>query len=163
MSSERERAMKKAKYDYCKSKGICVICCERPAFYNHVRCPECMEKAATQKARRTANMTGEQRERINRQKRERYRKYREAGKCTNCGKATLNGYALCPSCLVQQRRAGENYRIRHDKKKGYIEAGTCIWCGKERADGYQMCPECLERNRELMAYARQFVVREKIF
>ncbi len=31
-SRERERQMKKAKYDYCKAKGICVICCREPAF-----------------------------------------------------------------------------------------------------------------------------------
>lgn len=163
MSSDRERQMKKAKYDYCKAKGICVICCKEPAFYNHVRCPACMEKAAEQKAKRTANLTQEQRDKINRQKRERYRRNKESGLCTNCGRKTSNGYALCPTCLIQQRRAGENYRERHHLKKGYIESGTCIWCGAERESGKMMCPSCLERNRELMAYARQFVVRENIW
>lgn len=159
MSNERERQLKKAKYDYCKAKGICVICCKEPAFYNHVRCPSCMEKAAEQKARRIANMTQEQRDKINRQKRERYRRNKEEGRCTNCGKVVTNGYALCTTCLIQQRRAGANYRSK--SKKGYIEAGTCIWCGAERVEGKMMCSSCLERNRELMAYARQFAPKDR--
>lgn len=160
-SRERERQMKKAKYDYCKARGICVICCREPAFYNRVRCPSCMEKQAEAKARRTANLTRDQRDRINQQKRDRYRRYKEAGLCTNCGKGVTNGYALCPTCLIQQRRAGENYRLRHGRKKGYLEAGTCIWCGAERVEGKMMCPACLERNRELMAHARQFAPKDR--
>lgn len=155
----RERQMKKATYEYCKAKGICVICRKEPAFYNRVRCPSCMEKAAAQQARRTANLTQEQREKINRQKRERYSRNKAEGRCTNCGKVATNGYALCPTCLIQQRRAGERYRMKN--KKGYIDAGTCIWCGAERAEGYKMCPTCLERNRELMAHARQFAPKDR--
>ena len=161
MSNDRERQLKKAKYDYCKAKGICVICCKEPAFYHHVRCPACMEKAAEQKARRMANMTQEQRDKINRQKRERYHRNKSAGLCVNCGKKTNNGYALCPTCLIQQRRAGAAYRERSGKKKGYLEAGTCIWCGDKRAEGKMMCSSCLERNRELMAYARQFAPKDR--
>ena len=160
-SRERERQMKKAKYDYCKAQGICVICCREPAFYNRVRCPACMEKQAEQKARRWANMTPEQRDRINEQKRARYRRNKEAGRCTNCGKPLTTGEALCPTCRIQQRRAGESYRTRHGLKKGYLEAGTCIWCGAQRVEGKMMCPGCLERNRELMAYARQFAPRDR--
>ena len=148
---ERERQMKKAKYDYCKAKGVCVICCREAAFYHHVRCPGCMEKAAAQKARRTAAMTQAQRDRKNEQNRERYRRHKEAGLCTNCGKSITNGAALCHVCLLQQRRAGENYRTRHGLKKGWAEAGLCLWCGAEPAEERKLCPDCLERSREQMA------------
>ena len=160
-SRERERQMKKAKYDYCKARGICVICCREPAFYNHVRCPACMEKAAEQKARRTAAMTQDQRDQINEQKRERYRRNKEAGRCTNCGKGVSTGYALCPTCLIQQRRARQAYDLRSGRKKGWADAGLCIRCGAEPAEGRKLCPDCLERNREQMAYARQFAPRDR--
>ncbi len=126
-----------------------------------MRCPACLEKQAEQKARRWANMTPEQRDRKNEQKRERYRRYKAAGRCTNCGKEVANGSALCPACLIQQQRAGRDYAIRSGRKKGYLEAGTCIWCGAERVEGKMMCPDCLERNRELMAHARQFAPRDR--
>lgn len=159
--SERERQLKKAKYDYCKSKGICVICCKEPAFYHHVRCPSCMEKAAEQKARRTANLTKEQRDRINQTERDRYWRNKESGLCTNCGRKAVEGKTLCQVCFIQQRRAGAAYRVRSGRKKGYIESGTCIWCGAERVEGKMMCMSCLGRNRELMDYARQFAPKDR--
>ena len=160
-SRERERQYKKITYEYCKAKGICVICRREPAFYNRVRCPSCMEKQAQQKANRTAKMTQEQRDRKNQQKRERYHRYKDAGLCVNCGKPAQEGKTLCTRCLIQQRRNGAAYRERSGKKKGYREAGTCSWCGAERAEGYKLCQSCLERNRELLAYARQFVTRDR--
>lgn len=159
--NDREKKMKKAKYDYCKAKGICVICCKEPAFYNHVRCPSCIEKMALRQAARNANATDEDRAIKNAKKRERYHRYKDAGKCTNCGKTALEGKALCQKCMIQQRRHGAAYRERSGRKKGYIEAGTCIWCGAERVEGKMMCPTCLERNRELMAYARQFAPKDR--
>lgn len=159
--SERERQLKKAKYDYCKDKGICVICCKEEAFYNHVRCPSCMEKQVLRQAKRQQNLSKEQREHINSMKRERYRRYKESGRCVNCGKQTKNGERVCPTCLIQERKAGTAYRERNGKKKGYAEAGLCIWCGGERVEGKMMCPSCLDRNRELMAYARQFAPNNK--
>lgn len=158
---ERERQLKKAKYDYCKAKGICVICCREPAFYNRVRCPACLEKASAQKARQWAAMTPEQRDRKNEQKRERYRRNKEAGRCTNCGKGVTTGYALCPACLIQQRRAGRDYAIRSGRKKGWAEAGLCIRCGAEPVEDRKLCEDCLEQCRELMAYARQFAPRDR--
>lgn len=161
MSSERERQMKKAKYDYCKAKGICVICCKEPAFYNRVRCPSCIEKAAEQKAKRTANLTTEQRDHINQTKRTRYWRYRENGLCANCGRKAVEGKSLCNVCFIQQRRAGAAYRERSGKKKGWSEAGLCLFCGGERVEGKMLCKTCLEKNRDLMAYARQFAPKDR--
>ena len=161
MADTRERQMKKAAYDYCKAKGICVICRKEEAFYNHVRCPACMEKAAAQKARRTASLTPEQRDRINRQKRERYHRNRAAGLCVNCGRKAQDGRSMCLRCDSQAKRCAADYRIRSGRKKGWAEAGLCIWCGGERVEGKQMCPVCLERNRALMANARQFAPKDR--
>jgi len=160
-SRERERQMKKAKYDYCKAKGICVICCREAAFDGRVRCPSCIEKQTLRQAKRDASMTSVQRERKNAQKRERYHRYKDAGRCTNCGKPVTGPNAVCPTCLIQQRRAGAAYRLRSGKKKGWVEAGRCVRCGAEPAEGRKLCPSCLEKNRELMAYARQFAPRER--
>lgn len=159
MKSERERRLKKAKYDYCKSKGICVVCCEEPAFEGRVRCPACIEKKSVQQARRIANMTEEDREKIRQQKRDRYWSYKEAGLCTNCGKETADGKALCIECSLRQRKAEERYREK--KKKGWSEFGLCVWCGAEPVEGKKMCPTCLERNQGLMAYARQFAPKDR--
>lgn len=156
---EREQRLKKAKYDYCKAKGICVICCEEPAFDWHVRCPACMEKASAQKARRTANLTEEDREKIRQQKRDRYWKYKNAGLCANCGKQTCDGKTLCIDCTTKQRKAEKKYRAK--KKKGWSEIGLCAWCGSEPVEGKKMCPSCLERNQNLMAYARQFSPKDR--
>ena len=106
-------------------------------------------------------MTPEQRDRINGQKRERYRRYKAEGRCTNCGRTVTTGYALCPTCLTRQRRTGQEYELRSGRKKGWAEAGLCIRCGAEPAEGRKLCAECLEKNRELMAYARQFAPRDR--
>lgn len=158
---ERERMLKKAAYDYCKAKGICVICRKEEAFYHHVRCPTCMEKAAAQKAQRTAGMTEEQRAHRNQVKRERYHRYKNAGLCTNCGRKAQEGKTLCTACFIQQRRCGAAYRLRSGRKKGWAEAGLCIWCGAEPEEGKKMCPACLARNRALMAHARQYAPKDR--
>jgi NMD protein affecting ribosome stability and mRNA decay len=49
------------------------------------------------------------------------------------------------------------------RKKGYNEAGLCIRCGGERVEGRKLCADCLEKQRESMAYARQFAVRNNAF
>lgn len=160
-SRERERRFKKIAYDYCKAKGICVICQREEAFYRHVRCPACMEKAAEQKARRTADMTPEQRAYQNQLKRERYHRNKAAGLCVNCGKKAQDGKTMCATCVIQQRRAGAAYRLRSGKKKGWAEAGLCIRCGAEPISGRKLCPDCLERNQAAMAYARQFAPKDR--
>ena len=156
MSSERERQMKKATYEYCKQKGICVVCRKEEAFYNHVLCPSCMEKRAQYRADKRANMTQEERELKNAKRRERYHRYKAEGRCVNCGGKAMETNALCQKCYIQSSRAHEAYHIRTGRKKCYEERGLCIRCGGDRVEGYKLCPECLEKNREMMAYARQF-------
>lgn len=160
-SRERERRMKKAAYDYCKRKGICVICQKEPAFYNKVRCPSCMEKQTLRQAKRSANMTQANRDDKNRKKRERYHRLKEAGLCVNCGRKAQEGKTTCVKCNMQQRRCGESYRIRSGKKKGWDERGLCIRCGGERVEGKKICDSCLERNRELMANARKSAPKDR--
>lgn len=161
MADTRERQMKKATYDYCKAKGICVICRKEPAFYNHVRCPACIEKQANRQAQRLATMTEEQRAHRNQVKRERYHRNKAAGLCVNCGKKSQDGKVLCARCDIQAKRNAADYRIRSGRTKGWADAGRCIWCGGERVEGKQMCPDCLERNRALMANARRFAPRDR--
>lgn len=143
----------KDRYEWYKSKGICVQCGQKDAFPGYVKCPECIEKA--EEASRKCWANKEKRIRYNKRGRERKRELiserKEKGLCPRCGKPIRNGtYIYCNRCRERKNAAGRAKRGQspgeHFRER--IDRGVCMFCGGEIVPGYRLCKSCLERCRD---------------
>ena len=64
-AKEYQREYHANRYAWLKQHGICVDCACADAAPNRVRCPECAAKVSESNCRRYANMTAEERQRLN--------------------------------------------------------------------------------------------------
>ena len=151
---EQKRIYLKESRAFWRAHGICTKCGKEKAFYNHALCPECMEKENERKRNmvRSEERIQRDRERQNRKRAE----HKAAGLCPNCSRKPAPGYVYCNECRLSMRRSNEKWVVRSGRKKGYAEDGLCIRCGAEPIEGKKLCEVCMEKQRESMAYARQF-------
>lgn len=69
-----------------------------------------------------------------------YQKYRELGRCANCGKRLIGDRKGKTLCTVCARKHTEYIR---ENRKFYLENRLCPICGKEKLEGDERnCPEC---------------------
>jgi hypothetical protein len=81
---------------------------------------------------------------------ERKRRFRENGQCTDCGKKLAEGYPfrICLECRIKRKR----YRDARRERNGQISWGQrvsgdyCYLCCKPiEPGGRNLCPECYEK------------------
>lgn len=156
-SKEEKNKYAKETYDFRKRMGFCVKCGKNRAFYNHVLCPECIEKESERYYTRAESE--EQRVQRNGRRKEIYSKRKESGLCVRCGKKTSTIGAKCLECYVGHKKSKDAWRER-TLKKGYEEAGLCIRCGSGRYKDRKLCETCLDKSRRSAEYARGFIPRQ---
>lgn len=115
--------------DVYKELGICVVCGKRLAEPGRVSCIECLSRDRIKKAEKRKEMTEEERKEKNQQiskgHRELYKKRKDAGVCTRCGKRKpMSGHPICIECHI---RAARNRKL---KRGGYrdrnIQTMGCV-------------------------------------
>ncbi len=142
------------RYQWLKSKGICVSCGGRDAFPGYVHCPECIEKANN--ASRKCWEDKEKRIKYNAHGRERKKQLREERKekhlCTKCGRPLPSQYDYVTSKQCRKRRNGRRLgsTTYGERFRERIEQGVCMYCGREVVPGYKLCEKHLEERRKVL-------------
>lgn len=99
-SAERKAQANKARYEYLKARGRCVVCAQ-PAFSGRTMCAECLYKQTLRNIGRT--LSEEQKVQSCKAHRERYLERKAAGLCVTCGKPAEQGRVRCMECLLKNR------------------------------------------------------------
>lgn len=80
----------------------------------------------------------------------RHAKWREEGRCTNCGGERGDEHVRCSRCREklnayarESKRCQRWLEKRRDERR---EAGLCPSCGKPPVGGFVLCPVCRARN-----------------
>lgn len=155
---EQKRIYLKECRAFWREHGICTKCGKEKVFYGHKVCADCLYKENERKRKRVRSE--EERIRNNERQKERYYDHKTKGICVNCNRKATPGMVYCADCRMVMRRSNQQWTQRSGRKKGYAEAGLCIRCGGERVEGRNLCAGCLEKQRESMAYARQFTSKD---
>lgn len=153
---EQKRIYLRENRAFWREHGICVKCGKEKAFHTYRCCADCLEKERQRKRRYEENKTSEQKKNTNEWRRNYYAKHKEQGLCVDCCKKAAPGTIYCIECRLKHRRATAEWSARSGRKKFYEESGLCIRCGGERVEDKKLCASCLEKQRQSMAYARQF-------
>ena len=147
--------MGKSDYEWYKSRGICPKCRVNDAFYNHVFCPECLERISAENVK-YAHKRAEYQSNQNAARKIRYQERKQAGICTVCGKKPKNHGLLCNECHLKRmkNRMNKEYQKFGGRKRGdafrqRMEAGLCMYCGKEQINGYKFCKSCLDKRQKI--------------
>ena len=142
---------RKEEYEWLKAHKICVNCRAADATRG-VRCAACADKEVEKKHKKLAAMTEEEREAHKQKNREylrkRYKEFKEAGKCFDCGKPAYKNQTRCYECRIKGKHARKKYQ--RSKNKGYAELGKCRICGGEVVAGKKYCEEHLKPYQERM-------------
>ena len=113
----------KEEYKWYKAHHICPVCRKNRAAPNRVSCDDCLEKdrIKSQNRRKRKEAT----DALNKYKRETYKKRKEEGLCTVCGKKkSLYTQTCCYECTIKRRRA----KIRSYNNLKPDRTGLCKWC-----------------------------------
>lgn len=146
--NERERE----RYDYLKSRGICVKCGREKALEKRILCLECREKhKETNKARYERVKNTEEYKVANKvSSKAYYDKRKEMGLCPKCGKRKSKDseYKLCYRC---RSRARKDISLRYI----YELENRCRLCGEhELFNGLKICKSCYDKKIVKMQEAR---------
>lgn len=150
----KKRAYEKHRRDWLREHGICVWCGHAAAEPGKVLCIGCEIKNSENHARAWECKSPEEKKAATARKgvylKERKRRFRENGQCTDCGKKLAEGYPfrICLECRIKRKR----YYDADREKKGHIswEQRTsgyyCYRCCKPIEFGERnLCPECYEK------------------
>lgn len=134
----------KKRYEYLKSRGICVACGKNRAFQNRVRCSDCLykvnESSLKYRRRNIEEVLKKDRER----KKQRNRERRERGMCS-CGREAIKGKTYCVECRIKAKRRYEERNKNTVKREDFKYLNLCRICGaKELVENRKLCPRCYE-------------------
>ena len=145
--------------DVHKELGICVVCGKRLAEPGRVSCIECLSRGRIKKAEKHKKMTEEERkeknQQINKLHRELYKKRKDAGVCTRCGKRKpMSGRPICIECHA---RATRNRKTKIDgiPRSEYPNYGLCYFCGAPTYKDFKECKSCYERLERMRERKRE--------
>lgn len=152
MSSSEE---KKARREWYKARGICVVCGHRDAAGKMTMCAECLYKANEATRKWASKNPGYWRE-YQKKRRERLL---EEGKCVKCGRENDNpGRKCCRACALKERQHYLRTRVLKAKP-----AGVCSWCDRPALEGHKLCAEHYARAAQSMILARSCRTRVGAF
>lgn len=173
IAKENQKAYSRELYAWRKENGICVECGKNDAWYNHLCCPECIEKQNNRSAKSRANITEERKQEYNEQQRnsrKSLRRYREDNNlCITCGKPrTVGNY--CLECNIKRLKRNEQQRIKRriqntykvNKKQFKIMNGLCVRCGNPIEGNHgTWCNACADKQAEVFrVHKSAYWVRE---
>lgn len=145
---QRERADKKADYDWCKAHHFCVSCKTQDAFTlsGRVYCADCSEKRKAQRAERSKRPDHAKAsyEAKHASDQKRYYERKAAGLCVHCARPTYGLGTSCERCRLKQKRK----RVSKTQIQGINwprgDNDICYVCNKRPVFGrYHVCEECL--------------------
>lgn len=131
---------KKSREMYRKM-GVCPVCRRNKILGEEKTCPECLAQAAIYVNKNRAKMSKAEYNSYMRSYSERtYRKRKESGICTRCGKRkATEGYFTCYVCRT---RDTEQKRLRNAPKiprnERYLH-GICFFCDNPVEPGWKTC------------------------
>jgi len=67
-----------------------------------------------------------------------YQRYREAGRCGNCGQPPVEGKSRCQNCMDKQNNKNKEIRIK----------GLCSQCREPAVKNKSLCSDCLNKQNE---------------
>lgn len=133
-----KKAREKARYEYLKSRNICVACGKEKALENNVHCLICKMDARESKKKFRENHKERLKEYIKENMESIYKKRKEAGICVKCGtRKTENGFATCKTCRAKARN---KYKSKREERE-YLN--LCRLCGaKSLYKNTKVCEKC---------------------
>ena len=122
-----------------KAAGYCVVCRTRKAVPGETQCEEC--KGKKREYQREIRKTAEYKERYNAWKRERYKKWREAGLCVVCGRPVYKkGKCRHHYILAARKRAKRKNETAEKRQAATYEHGDiCQKCTEPAIPGKKLC------------------------
>lgn len=155
-SKEYNRKYARETRQFRRENGICTNCGREKAFHGKRLCPACLEKEAERTRGRKKSDEYKVREK------ERYYEHKRNGICVRCNRTATKGSIYCVEHRIKVRNASLRW-AKENRNKGYADAGLCVRCGEKPEEGRKLCADCLEKQRESMAYARQFAGSNNAF
>ena len=128
------------------SHKICPRCGKNDLMGDETICPECRAKGTNNTLKKRNRDTYNSYH--NEWAKSTYKKRKEAGVCTRCGKRKApEGYFKCSVCRAKDN---ERRRIREgtSEQSERIEKGLCYFCGNPVKKGYKVCEKHYQMNIE---------------
>ena len=130
-----------SRYDRQKAResGFCIVCRKRRALDGESECFECKERKREYEKRRS--QTQEYKDRKNAYRRERYKRWIDAGLCGYCGKPIYKGN-VCRHHFVlrKQLNAKRRYKTARSRQAATYEHGSiCQKCLEPALPGKRLC------------------------
>ena len=134
-------ALEYSRYDRQKAReaGLCIVCRKRRALEGQSQCFECRER--NREYERQKRQTAEYKAKKNRYRRERYKKWVDAGLCGYCGKPIYKGNA-CRHHFILKEQMKAKRRARTAEKRqvaAYEHGNICQKCIEPALPGKKLC------------------------
>lgn len=132
----------KKRYEYLKSRGICVTCGIEKAEPKRVRCADCLYKASERQLKLREKNIEKYREKEREYHRQLYKKRRENGICS-CGRKAMKGKSYCVECKIKAKRKYKERTKEVVRREDFEYFNLCRICGsKELVEGKKLCLNC---------------------
>ena len=135
------------------SHKICPRCGKNDLMGDETICPECRAKGTNNTLKKRNRDTYNSYH--NEWAKSTYKKRKEAGVCTRCGKRkATEGYTTCAMCREKDnasRRARNGVSDRSER----IDKGICYFCNNPVKTGYKVCEKHYQMNAEKAAKGRE--------
>lgn len=151
----RKNAEKREWTRQLKANHLCVDCKQQDAYTlnGRARCFECAEKYARECRERRAKAP----DAYNEAQRELRARWRENGKCTNCGqeKPSWEHHRVCVACRVKMYRFKKEQRESRDDWFPRGTPGLCYFCLHPVMEGKKVCQSCYDARMPGLEKARE--------
>lgn len=130
------------RYEWLKSKGICVNCAKEDAIVGNTLCPDCWERKDNI---RISNATAYRDKHLEYSRNLRATRI-NLNQCVDCGEGLGERKATrCEKCAKRHRKRTKPYAMTRDEA---LYRGLCVICKKNPLiDNKTICRECLERGQ----------------
>ena len=145
----------KERYEYLKSRGICVTCGSEKAEPKRVRCLECLYKASESSIKSREKNIEKVRKKERERRKQKYREMRADGICS-CGKKAIKGKSYCVECKIKAKRRYQEKTKEVVRREDFVYLNLCGICGsKELVENKKLCKRCYENSLKGLEIANQ--------
>ncbi|WP_075824197.1 hypothetical protein [Clostridium perfringens] len=130
---------KKERYEYLKSRKICVSCAKEKALENSVHCLSCKMNAREKNKRYREKY----KERVKSKKVKIYKDRKGKGICVTCGRNKATKGIYCEECKLKIVKECK------ERKEYLIKRNLCTICGKEEIFKFNVCVSCRGKRKEI--------------
>lgn len=154
-----DKSYAKDRYDFLKSRGMCVACENEKAIRGKTLCLMCKAMRIEYNRDAYQNMTDEQKAQRKQKSRDLYAQRKESGICTKCGKRKPEtGKAKCTACLAKNAKV----HMKKARKDGVMprflfgDGYHCQTCGSTISGG-KLCDRCYQNAVRTISIARTHI------